>query len=135
MGLNCKLLFSGLKEKIVFKIYGSYILESRMLDITLEGIADGIPRREDTFFIAEDTTEERHNTIRFLNKLSDDNLIKRENGLITITSAGRLHLDKGGFVDALIQHKRVSISFWLSIIAIIISIVNLVFVIIIGINN
>lgn len=114
-----------MKRKILFFLYGSSIMEAWTLDMLLDCLKDGIPRSYEVF-----TTPTGEISVwelsRKTSKLIEDSLVEVFGENVIITSKGMLHLSQGGYVAEFIKSKKTNISFWLSIIAVVISIATAV---------
>lgn len=113
------------KRKFLKFIYGHRIEEAIKLDELLTSLEAGGIIMYDLF--AGSQHQEISTTInRIAAKLIDDNMVMRSDMYVSITSKGKLHLSKGGYVKEIIIYKNASFSFWLSVIAIIVSIISLI---------
>ena len=100
-------------------------MDAYYLDTFLEIFSDGVPR---------DNIPPLTGTLTWVQSRVDEKLVKdgylkrwgrNGNGYI-ITSEGKLHLEKGGYRRQLIYQKLTPITFWLSFISVILSIIAVI---------
>ncbi|GHT04850.1 hypothetical protein AGMMS49525_11600 [Bacteroidia bacterium] len=106
------------KNKFYIKIFGEKMLEAYFADALLKAYYDGEPRPDYKSISGNMVWVES----RIIQLLLDNNFLKPfDNGYI-ITSTGRMHLDKGGYVGEYISAKTNRLAFWLGVFATAISI-------------
>lgn len=110
------------KHELLLRIYGADILEALTLDMLLSSLTDGQPRPQSVFYDVSNSNISGFDAARKTDKLLEDGHIKAFGDSFIITSKGMLHLNKGGYKAEVVQSRRVTISFWLSILATCISI-------------
>lgn len=108
-----------LKYKIRCLIYGYDYFEYYFLDSTLRDMKHGEQVLCDSIFGKLEAGD------RVYNKLLSDGYIERIGDKLRITSDGLLFLGEGGYTSRYLKSKRSSVSFWISILAIIIAIASL----------
>ena len=108
-----------LKYRIRCRIYGYDYFEYSFLDSTLRDMKYGDPVLCDSIFGRLEAGD------RVYNKLISDGYIERIGDRLRITSDGLLFLGEGGYTSRYLKSKRASVSFWISILAIIIAMASL----------
>ncbi|MGL4956776.1 MAG: hypothetical protein ACRC9X_06325 [Bacteroidales bacterium] len=106
--------------ELLLKIYGERILEAYFLDAYLRSFSDGLPR--------DLSKLEPQDEILYIHKRVNELLLSKEfikpfGELYIITSLGIMHLNKGGYTGEFATEKLKRLSFFLSLIAIAISII------------
>jgi len=95
-----------------------YLIEPIFLDGVLSIYEDGKPRKkQDSINDAEKSGIPEYKYSRAFYQLLNTGLLVEEASNLKITSLGLLHLAKGGYTAQCKTEKRVSFSFWFSIIA------------------
>ncbi|HOZ95382.1 MAG TPA: hypothetical protein PLS07_00710 [Niabella sp.] len=114
-----------LNNRFELLVYGPSILEAKTLDMILSACHDGQPRPQRVFY--EPSGEiTQHDLERKMQMLLDDGFLKTMGHDFIITSKGMLHLSKGGYLNQVKKSKRADFPFWLSIIALLMSLTGLV---------
>lgn len=108
------------KDKILVKIYGSDYLEFYFIDSALSTFEDGKPRAD----LPNATGDVAWINSRVMKYLTDNGHLETFGNGYVITSSGKMFLNKGGARAEFIHHKLSGVSFVLSILATIISIIS-----------
>ena len=108
-----------LKYRIRCRIYGYDYFEYSFLDSTLLDMKYGTHVLCDSIFGKLEAGD------RVYNKLLSDGYIERIGDELRITSDGLLFLGEGGYTNRYLKNKRAGVSFWLSILAIVVAIASL----------
>lgn len=108
-------------KQVQIFVYGREIIEAMHTDTMLSALRDGNPRLLQSFTTPRSGIS-AWDLQRKFERLIDDRLVKITGDNVIITSRGIMHLDKGGYKAEIKQHKKTNISFWLSIISILVSI-------------
>ena len=109
------------KNRILIKLYGSKFLEAYYADSYLSSFSDGIPRTDLPTAIGELAfTTSRVEALL----VSESFLSVYGNGFV-ITSKGKMHLDKGGYIGELVNNSASKLSLYISIPSAIVSIIAL----------
>jgi hypothetical protein len=113
------------KYRILSFVYGEKIIEAFALDMMLSALDDGLPRSYNLF-----TTPTGDISVWDISRKSElliaDDMVKMLGDNVLITSKGKLHLSKGGYVGEIKAHKRILFSFWLSVFAVLVSVTTAV---------
>lgn len=112
---------NSLKNKILLKLYGSKFLEAYFADSYLTSFADGIPRTD----LPTATGDLAFTTSRVDSLLLSESFLEPFGNGFVITSKGKMHLDKGGYIDELINHSASKICLYISVPSAILSIAAL----------
>ena len=102
-----------LKQKILLKLMGDEIPEAYFIDSFLGAFKDCLPHTE----LTGSTGDIGWIESRVVELLIERKFLKNFDTGFIITSAGIIHLEKGGFVGEHIRHKTSVFSFWLSMLA------------------
>ena len=103
----------------VFKVLlGDSFIEPYRLDSILESLADGEPMEN----LDEYPDSIKWDVPRVLELLTVRAFIKPVGDGYIITSEGKLHLDRGGYLGEILRARGSFLSLWLSIVAVILSI-------------
>ncbi|MFK7061394.1 hypothetical protein V3Q90_14850 [Flavobacterium oreochromis] len=117
-------MLKKIKLKYLISIYGGAIIEAKTLDMLLNSYSDGFPRPKKVFYDSD--TINYFELDRKAKKLLEDEFLIECGDDFIISSKGKLHLDKGGYVLEIKQSRRNTISYWMSIFAFIFSLLSLI---------
>jgi len=109
------------KQKIQISLFGNKMFEAYKLDTFLSAFTDGVPH-----FTGIDSNISKWETSRIEQKLINDKFLNAHYNDLIITADGKLHLAKGGYMFQVQQALLLPVSFWLSILAAIISIISFI---------
>jgi hypothetical protein len=107
------------KRLIYLKIFGNSMLEAYFADTLLQCYYDGTPKETDRPATGSAAWTEQ----RIMKMLLDSHFLEPFDKGFVITSAGRMHLDKGGYTGHYVAAKTQRLALWLGILATAVSIV------------
>ena len=114
------MIMDKIRTPLLFSLYGADYIEAYRLDSFLKIFLDEQPRCLGSLA----GTLKEHD--RVLDKLIRDGYLKENDGMYEITSEGLLFYGEGGYSARFLTAKRASISFWISIVSIIIAAFSLI---------
>lgn len=103
------------KEKILEKLYGADYFEFMRLDQLLREFKEGEYIAASSLFGVLEAGD------RCADKLLRDGYLKKYGSSLKITSEGLLFRAAGGYTREFLKAKRASVSFWISIISVLIA--------------
>lgn len=105
-------------------LYGRGVLETMQMDILLSTFNDGQVKYP--YRVELPNTMEPYLVERRMDKLVEDGFVKTVGEGFRITTKGAIHLGKGGYTSELKKERRSLVSFWISVIAILLSVSSFV---------